>query len=312
MISAGQQILASDFVSTSAGAGDSGKVPKLNGSGKLDSSFFSVANLPRPAFQQFISTPQGATALGTSGTLQMSGSNSDGSVLILYDNNQTSLRRYALDTNTGIYEYTHGVDPTISLPAGDSGSLVVLGSYLYFFSNNGTNTTCSRFLLADLTGETTMTCPATGGRSWALGWTDGTYMYVAADNAGSATTTVYKWSVSGTTFSSVTTGTFANNQDMQYPTATFCDPLGNIYWIQSQNGWTTNYYVIKLNDAFGNSITKTTVLLGLNNLSGTASEVGSIGIYIDPTRIYVGYWFPVFNATAQITAWATIKPVTRP
>ena len=38
-IVAGQQILASDFISTSAGAGDSGKVPKLNASGKLDSSF---------------------------------------------------------------------------------------------------------------------------------------------------------------------------------------------------------------------------------------------------------------------------------
>lgn len=38
-IIAGQQALASDFVSTSAGAGDSGKVPKLNGSGVLDTSF---------------------------------------------------------------------------------------------------------------------------------------------------------------------------------------------------------------------------------------------------------------------------------
>ena len=33
---------ASDFVSTSAGAGDSGKVPTLNSSGKLDPSFFTV------------------------------------------------------------------------------------------------------------------------------------------------------------------------------------------------------------------------------------------------------------------------------
>ena len=38
-ITTGSIILASDFIATSAGAGDSGKVPKLNGSGKLDTSF---------------------------------------------------------------------------------------------------------------------------------------------------------------------------------------------------------------------------------------------------------------------------------
>jgi hypothetical protein len=39
-ITSGQTALASDFVSTSAGAGDSGKVPKLNASGVLDPTFF--------------------------------------------------------------------------------------------------------------------------------------------------------------------------------------------------------------------------------------------------------------------------------
>lgn len=38
-ITAGQTALASDFVSTSGGSGDVGKVPKLNGNGKIDSSF---------------------------------------------------------------------------------------------------------------------------------------------------------------------------------------------------------------------------------------------------------------------------------
>ena len=50
-ITAGSQILASDFVSTSAGAGDSGKVPKLNGSGLLDVSF--ILNYD---FQEFTSS----------------------------------------------------------------------------------------------------------------------------------------------------------------------------------------------------------------------------------------------------------------
>ena len=38
-ITAGSDILASDFINTSAGAGDSGKAPKLDSAGKLDESF---------------------------------------------------------------------------------------------------------------------------------------------------------------------------------------------------------------------------------------------------------------------------------
>lgn len=41
-IIAGQDILASDFIDTSAGAGDSGKATKLNASGKLDNTFLEV------------------------------------------------------------------------------------------------------------------------------------------------------------------------------------------------------------------------------------------------------------------------------
>ena len=41
-ITPGQPALASDFISTSAGAGSSGQVPKLNSGGKVDSSFLPV------------------------------------------------------------------------------------------------------------------------------------------------------------------------------------------------------------------------------------------------------------------------------
>ena len=41
-ITAGQDILASDFVSTSAGAGDSGKVAKLDSTGKIDTTFHKL------------------------------------------------------------------------------------------------------------------------------------------------------------------------------------------------------------------------------------------------------------------------------
>jgi hypothetical protein len=38
----GEAIGEGDFITTSAGAGDSGKAPKLNASGKLDPSFFTI------------------------------------------------------------------------------------------------------------------------------------------------------------------------------------------------------------------------------------------------------------------------------
>lgn len=41
MISNGQTITAADFIATSAGAGSSGQVPKLNSSGQLDTSFLA-------------------------------------------------------------------------------------------------------------------------------------------------------------------------------------------------------------------------------------------------------------------------------
>ena len=43
-LNTGETVVQGDFVTTSAGAGDSGKVPKLNASGKLENSFvnFSV------------------------------------------------------------------------------------------------------------------------------------------------------------------------------------------------------------------------------------------------------------------------------
>ncbi len=49
MIAAGQTALAADFISTSAGASDAGRVAKVNSIGKLDSSFF-VSNSTTAVF----------------------------------------------------------------------------------------------------------------------------------------------------------------------------------------------------------------------------------------------------------------------
>ena len=49
-IVAGQTALAEDFISTSAGASDEGRVPKLNSSGLLDTSFIPTISLNSETF----------------------------------------------------------------------------------------------------------------------------------------------------------------------------------------------------------------------------------------------------------------------
>ncbi len=62
MITAGNDILASDFVNASAGAGDSGKGVKLDASGKLDLSFLNV-KFGGDSSDGALSIPSGTTTI---------------------------------------------------------------------------------------------------------------------------------------------------------------------------------------------------------------------------------------------------------
>lgn len=53
-ITTGQTALASDFVASSAGASDAGKVPKLNASGLLDNSFLGITGMIVPSMSRII------------------------------------------------------------------------------------------------------------------------------------------------------------------------------------------------------------------------------------------------------------------
>lgn len=53
-ITAGQTALASDFVASSAGSGDAGKVPKLDANGLLDNSFLGLTGIIVPTMRRAI------------------------------------------------------------------------------------------------------------------------------------------------------------------------------------------------------------------------------------------------------------------
>ena len=54
-ITAGQTALASDFVASSAGSGDAGKVPKLDANGALDNSFLGLTGMIVPSMSRTFS-----------------------------------------------------------------------------------------------------------------------------------------------------------------------------------------------------------------------------------------------------------------
>lgn len=284
--------------------GTSGNVMSSNGTDWDSVTLNSL--LSTPAFQQLHGTELTTTDLSTTNGI-CSASNTDGSVLIVYESANV-LKRYTRDTNTGMYYITHKIDPTLSITGLPNNGMIIIGSYVYVIYDGGVNFAATRFDLADLANETTMTVPTVTatGTNGVVAWTDGTYAYWVGSNVG--TTTVNKWSVSGTTFSAVTTGTcLAVGGGSQGWTSIYDGT--NIYLVKFIPG--TSYVVIKLADAMYTSATSTTTYLLPDVPFGTSSGV-CIAASINSTKMYIGNMFAIWNATAQYTVHMIMSPFTKP
>lgn len=259
-----------------------------------------VANLPLAAFKQEIPW------LAANDDQRASGSNTDGSVFYSYCNNQ--LTRWSRDTTTGSYFPTHKIDPTITIPAGDMGSIIQIGTFIYMFSNDGTNIVCSRFLAADLTGEQVITVPVVACTTRVIAWTDGTFVYVASQTS---STIARKWQfTTATILTAVSTATIG--------ATTFTDNDAASMW----DG--TTAYIIKAaaaDIASGNSPT----IYKLTNIDGSTStattylqyvpsdaQSGGFIIPIDSTRIYVGTAYTVYDETGAIAQRIALIPIVKP
>ncbi len=263
-----------------------------------------LSSLPIPSFAQDFST----SAVNTTSTGEdlAIGSNSDGSVLYIYFNSSTdALYRFQRDAITGQYFQTHKIDPTIAVPSADFGSIIVIGSYIYFFSNDGTNVKCSRFSADDLTGEQAMTVPVVPCTTQIIVWTNGTDAYLVSDQS---PTTSRKWTLSGTTFSASTTATVAD----LYHTMT------SSIW-DGTNAYVAHYdisdgfvSIYKLTNIDGSTKTTTTKTLG----TGVSDVVnGYIIMNIDSTRMYLGFTYPNRNESGADTIIGTmirLYPTSKP
>ena len=106
----------------------------------------------------------------------------------------------------GVFKPTHRVE-TSGYAAAASGKLgvTVMGSYVYTIGYTGSSYLLKRFNASDLTGETSMTISGTAVNSPVI-FNDGTYLYMNS----SGSTTFTRYSVSGTTATSVSTVSYTS------------------------------------------------------------------------------------------------------
>jgi hypothetical protein len=163
-IAAGSDALAADFIATSAGAGSSGQVPKLNASGKLDGTFINGAvGLKRNSGGPNTSSNVDLDTISITGlnandiiviyyTLSAVAGTSTGAITLANNTNSVSLGDIGLtygvaagDTLTGQVFLTCG---------GDSTARFLLNSTYGNAANTGATDTTSRQRFVSSTGNT--------------------------------------------------------------------------------------------------------------------------------------------------------------
>jgi hypothetical protein len=291
--------------------GNASQLPKTNTSGKIESDFYDISELPTPAFQQIVPT-SGNNDVGLARCLYSS-CNQDGTVVIITDDNShfnQSMGRLTRDLKTGQYYTTHVASPTGAHTVGSS--FVILGSYIYTFYDGGATVASRRLDLADLANETAMTISTpidtSGGAPVVVNsFTDGKYFYVQ-QNGG---TTFHKLTVSGTTFTQVTTIT-VNGAFDDDDSSFFFDGKKIIMAKCTGVGPTGNYTLAAFTDPTS-APTTSSVGFGVMSDGGLASNARSpIIANIDTLRIYIGMVYTISDDGTEQRGACSLFPVTKP
>lgn len=278
------------------------RIPNLSIATTQLTGLVPIASLPVPAFQQLVSL-QDAIVAGLYGAT----SNQDGSVLVLLTSIANELFRLERDSLTGLYLVTHNV---LMTGGPHLASITILGSYVYLFDDGGAGNTVNsyRYNLADLTSETAMTVPSldTSGANFnTTCWNDGTFVYVLQNKA---STVVNKWSVSGTTFTAVSTSTAGTGvQASATGNGNMYDGT-NVYYGISFSSGTIN--IRKFTTPDGATTTNTTKLL--SGLSTDPTQTGAILINLGSGRMYVGRLENISDAAAIVGNPISLYPITKP
>lgn len=258
----------------------------------------SLTYLPVPVFTQDIYLNLDAVG---SNEFAM-GANSTGSVIyITIQNAALNFYRFERDNLTGAYYRTHNVALGAFIPAGDNGGVVVIGAYVYLFTNNGTNIICSRYDADTLLNHTVVTVPTVLCGAATLAWTDGVDAYVVS---GDSPTTSRRWTLSGTTFSEVSTTTITSLLEVEQ--CSFWDGT-NAYVIKTNGTGQATYDIVKLGTITGS--TQTTTTKTMPSLSDARLWAGGFGV---DSRMYLCEFFQIYDETATINTVCRLFPVTKP
>ena len=284
--------------------GNNSQLVVTNTSGKIENKFYDISEMPLPAFNQTLGVDVGKYPVPSADFAF--GTNQDGSVFYVSTQGGGYLGRFQRDSITGQYLLTHEIDPTIGVPSLDSGGIITLGGYIYFFSNDGTNIVCSRFLAADLTGEQVMTVPVVSASGSVHVWTDGVFAYVVSSSL--SDTTVRKWSVSGTIFTAVSSTScvaFSGGANHMYD---------GTNWYSNIIDPTTAYpgpaISVKKYTTVDHSAVSSTTTKKFPYLSDTM--LGTFLVNIDTTRMYIGALYSIYDETAAIAVGISLIPITKP
>lgn len=248
---------------------------KTDTSGKISDNFIDHSAYI-PAFQQTFpiddsDTPTAQTAMP------------DGSAIFI-SFGPNSIKRFQRDSKTGMYYLTHSINPT-SHPE----YLVVIGNYVYSIQIS-TNFLIFRYLASDLTGEASCVVPTVAASGTMMAWTDGTNLYLASNTA---PTTVNIWSVSGTTFSAVSTHTTDDFYTSSGPNRyqTMYDGK-NIYILYNSSDAGNTLSLYKMDDVY--NTTQSSVEIGYQSNFGDGGYICFL-INIDDDRLYAGIHYENYN-----------------
>lgn len=281
--------------------------------GKIALELFDRSKMPVPVIHQTI--PFG-TSTYTSTALT---SETDGSVLYWMQHTSTSqarVERYERNS-IGYYNRTHAVTLTLASIEQDTNSYdpIVIGEYLYLvWGNTSGDVAITRLDKADLTNETSMTVPTiTFAASGFHTWTDGKFIYYNAENS----STVSKYSISGTTVSLEDTGTADSSiYNINEGGSVVFDGENHWYIVGQSN----NIEIFKFNDIYANSVTNTDYSMSGGEYfpqptyTGTSNVAESrfTGCVADEDYIYLVYvyWYSDngTNRLHGLTLYPLLKP----
>lgn len=287
--------------STSAGAADAGKIPRLNASGQLDStivaSSFPVQDVDILANNTLANPNMNNTYIT---------SNSTGTVLFLcYASTSTNLviTRIVKDGSTSNYYKTHTTNLTIT--GSEFYGSAVLGNYLYVFVGvAGPTGAVRRYDIADLANVTSMTISGSNIIRTYNGavWSDGTQLWYYSN------TDVYtQHTISGTTITN--TGTTRSYTSTLNPYSAISN--GTNVWITQNIGTNADptISIRKYAVAGGAVVSTTTIVLATDANKAPAP----INVFLASTGFLgIGWTYNSVSDTAVIGIKLRLMAITLP